>query len=137
MEVVDAVNYRRALVAKHSPKNQCFARQDELLVPAGSQDKMRGKLPKDDHFFVGVESGLPSRYGWVRELDNPITLQDLARLKDGDSPQPETIKSCETLLRAAGKYPEDTPMACHFLEVNLPGERSRRLKVHKVVLYRE
>lgn len=129
------MNYKKVLLAKHNPKNLCFAKEDELLVPAGLKDKMQGKLPKDDHFFVGLETGLPSRYGWVKELDDPITAEDLARLKDGGKIEEETVQSCAILLRSAAKLPEDIPMACHFLEVRLPGERCRKLKIHKVIFY--
>jgi len=129
------MNYKKVLITKHSPKNLCFAREGELLVPAGPKDKMRGRLPKDHHFFVGLETALPSRYGWVKELDEPITAEELAQLKDGDEITKETIQSCEVLLRSAAKLPEDTPMACHFLEIRLPGEKRRKLKVHKVIFY--
>jgi hypothetical protein len=127
--------YRKVLVAKRSPKNLCFARQGEYLVPALSTDKMRGKLPKDDHFFVGVETGKTSRYGWVKELDAPITAEELARLREGQVVNQEAIDHCELLLKSASKLPEDTPMACHFYEVTLPGERQRKLKIHKVIFY--
>ena len=129
------MDYKKILIAKHNPKNLCFAKEGESLVPAGPRDKKQGRLPKDDHFFVGLETGLPSRYGWVKELDRPIAAEELARLKDGGQVSKETIQSCEILLRAVAEMPEDTPMACHYLEVKLPGERHRRLKVHKVIFY--
>jgi hypothetical protein len=127
--------YRKVLVAKHSPKNLCFARQGEYLVPALSTDRMRGKLPKDDHFFVGVETGKASRYGWVKDLDTPITAEALARLRGEKTVDQKAIDLCELLLKSASKLPEDTPMACHFYEVTLPGRGQRKLKIHKVIFY--
>jgi len=129
------MNYRKVLVAKHSPKNLCFARKGEYLVPALSTDRMRGKLPKDHHFFVGVETGKTSRYGWVKELDAPITAEELARLRGEEVVDQEAIDLCELLLRSASKLPEDTPMACHFYEITLPGKRQRKLRIHKVIFY--
>ena len=130
-----ATAYEKVLIAKHSPKNLCFASEGEILIPARPGDEMRGGLPKDDHFFVGTETGLPSRYGWVEEVDNPITAEGLARLKEGDAIRPETVNACEILLKSAARYPKGTPMACHFLEIKLPGEESRKLKVHKVIFH--
>jgi hypothetical protein len=127
--------YQKVLVAKRSPKNLCFARQGEFLVPALSTDKMRGKLPEDHHFFVGVETGRTSRYGWVKELDAPITAEELARLREEKVVDQEAIDLCELLLKSTSKLPENTPVACHFYEVTLPGKRQRRLKIHKVIFY--
>lgn len=129
------MSYGKVLISRHSPKNLCFAKEGEILVPAGPKDKMRGRLPKDDHFFVGLETGLPSRYGWVKELDSPITAEELARLKDGAQVKQETVRDCRLLLESVARYPEGTPMACHFIEVKLPGEGRRKLKIHKVIFY--
>ena len=129
--------YKTVIVAKHSPDNLCFAQEGEILVPAGPKDKMRGKLPQDAHFFIGVETGLPSRYGWVKELDYALTAAELARLRAGGKISQETIDFCEILLASVTKYAAGTPIACHFLDINLPGEERRReLRVHKVIFYK-
>jgi hypothetical protein len=129
--------YKNVIVAKHSPDNLCFAQEGEILVPAGPKDKMRGKLPQDAHFFIGVETGLPSRYGWVKELDYAITANELAHLRTRDEVTQKTINYCEILLTSVAKYATDTAMACHFLDINLPGEKHRReLRVHKVIFYK-
>jgi hypothetical protein len=127
--------YQKALIARHNPKNLCFAQRGELLVPAGPGDVMKGQLPEDHHFFVGVQTGRPSRYGWVKELDVSISAEGLARLRSKDVVDEETIHRCEILLQSAAKLPEGTPMACHFQEIRLPGVRERKLRIHKVFFY--
>ena len=129
------MGHLKVLIAKHSPKNLCFSRRGELLVPAGPDDVMKGQLPKDAHFFVGVETGKPSRYGWVRELDTSITAEELARLRGRGEPDEETIHRCEVLLQSAAMLPEGTPMACHFQKIKLPGIEKRKLRIHRVFFY--
>lgn len=131
------MNYRKILIAKHVPKNLCFAQEGEILVPASSMEKMPGrKLPNDHHFFVGVQTALSSRYGWVKELEEFITAEGLAQLKDGDETKDETIQLCELLLKSVTNLQGGTPVACHFAEVGLPPRpRRKELKIHKVIFY--
>ena len=131
-----ANKYQKILIAKNTPKNLCFARDGEMLLVASKDDRMKGRLPKRDYFFVGIESGEPSRYGWVKTLNNPVSAKELVSLRY-PTPAKQDIKNCELLLDAAGKQTDGTPMACHFLEVVAPEGKQITLKIHKVIFYKE
>ena len=51
------MRYSKALIARNSPKNMCYAEDGEWLIVAQSEHAMKGKLPEDHHFFVGVKTG--------------------------------------------------------------------------------
>jgi hypothetical protein len=127
------MSFSKVLVARHSPKNKCYANEGEWLVMAQPEHRMRGGLPKDHHFFMGVESHEPSRYGWVREIEHGIKPIDLAARYNPDPPN-ELVASCGHLLESLSKQKNDTPMAATYLEVGVI-KKVRTLRVHKVFFY--
>lgn len=136
--------YFKILVAKHSPENKCFAEDNELLVVATNKDKMKGKLPKEHHFFVGVTTRMPSRYGWIKEIKEGITSVELAKknyygltkkeIRDEDVDE-EEIKTFEKFLFTLSKEKEGTPMAATYWERGI-FEKKWELKVHKIKFFK-
>ena len=125
--------YDKILVAKKSEKNQCFAEDGEWLIVAQKEHKMIGKLPSDHHFFVGVNSKKPSRYGWVKQLKFKISPIDLAK-KYIENPNIALIESCKFLLDSLKNQKEGVPMACTYSTIGVM-EKQRRLKIHRVFFY--
>ena len=67
------------LVAKHSPENQCFANEGELLVAARPDAKAKLRLRKGAHFFVGLKSGQPSAVAWTKQLNEPMPAEEIVK----------------------------------------------------------
>ena len=128
------MKFNKILLAKNSPKNKCYAENGEWLIPAQSEHRMEGKLPQDHHFFIGLNSHRPSRYGWVATVDIGLTPEELARKYQTD-PTKELIESCELFLNAVKTQKDDTPMACTFSTIGVI-EKRRVMKVHRVFFYK-
>lgn len=129
------MSFNKLLVAKNNPKNKCYAEDGEMLIIAQDEHKMKGKLPEDHHFFIGVKSGMPSRYGWVSDIDYSIDENLLAK-EYTENPSEILLDSCRLLLTSISKYADGTAMACTISEVGIL-EKKRIMKVHKVFFYKK
>ncbi len=127
------MKFKKILVSKHNPKNKCYSDDGEWLIIGQSEHIMKSKLPKDYHFFVGINSKQPSQYGWVASIGFEIAAEELAQ-KYEPNPSKEFIESCELLLNAVKDQKEGVPMACTFSTVGVM-EKRRVLKVHRVFFY--
>ncbi|MEW6608850.1 MAG: hypothetical protein AB1414_15630 [bacterium] len=135
--------FYKVLVAKYSPKNRCYAKEGEILIIATERDKMRGKLYKDFHFFVGINSRTPSMYGWVKEIKDGITPLELAErnyyvLNKKDMPKEiidEEVEKIRNFLSTISKQKEEDAMAVSYTDVGFPPNRKRVLKTHKVFFF--
>lgn len=128
------MKYKKVLVARHSPKNQCFAEDGDWLFVALDGHTIKGGLPEDHHFFISIETGQPSRYGWVAELSTELTAEEYA-IKIDPNPTETLIEFSRRLLEAASKYEIGTPMACTWSTVGIM-DKKRVMKVHKVFFHR-
>jgi hypothetical protein len=126
--------YNKILIAKYSPKNKCYAPDNDWLIIAQEGHKMKGSLPEDHHFFIGIKSRQPSRYGWISTIHKYISSEELAEQYD-PNPTQELINSCEVLLNAINKQPNGTSMACTFSVVGVL-LKERILRVHRVFFYK-
>jgi len=70
--------FKKVIVCQADLAGYTYASDGEWLVPAPKGAKARRRVPRISHHFVGIESGLPSMTGVVRECD-AITAQDYAR----------------------------------------------------------
>ena len=70
--------FSKMLVARHSPKNKCFAEEGTILFVT----PLRSVSPRRSHvrqYFVSTgDKTTKSRYGWVVETP-PFTLDDFIR----------------------------------------------------------
>lgn len=131
-------NYGKMLIGIGDSKLKCFADQGDYLFLANSEDKMRGRLPKEHHFFVSLteEKRLPSRYGVVKRIEVPISAIDLAILdfksmgKEIDIEQID-LEPYENFLKKINTFPEHTPIGATWLEKGIL-KKSKELRVHKV-----
>ncbi len=128
------MKFTKVLTGKNNPKNRCFTREGEWLIIGQDNDRMNGTLPEDHHFFVGVNSHKPSRYGWVTLIKDEIDPEDLAKKYD-PVPSAKLIEDCELLLKAVSSQQEGTPMACTFSTVGVM-QKTRVLRVHKVIFHK-
>ena len=107
----------------------------EMKIVAQKEHKMKGSLPKDHHFFIGVKSGNPSRYGWVSDIDYSIDEIELAK-KHTENPSESLVESCKALLNAISKHHEGTSMACTMSVVGIL-EKKQVLRIHKVLFHKK
>ena len=135
-------NPTKILVAKYSPQNRCFCDDGEILVPANILEKNKLKLPKDSWFFIGIESGKPSRYGWVSELpDINITELVAKHLKYYASNATDEQISLENqnildYLQSVAKEEIGTPMTASFFSRGVITP-NMKLKTHRVIFHEE
>ncbi|MFB7642221.1 hypothetical protein [Peribacillus butanolivorans] len=129
--------YDKVIVGIEKNDIQCYAKRGDILVLASSDDKMKGRLPKEHYFFVSVEDRKPSRYGVIKKATNSLTALDLAKLdyqsrgKDIEDINDEILKEYEDYLDKISKFELDTPMATTWLIKKLSQEKV--LRVHKIL----
>ena len=80
----------RVIIAKHSPKNQCFADDGELLIAAAPSAKASIRVRNRGHFFVGLTTGKPSLVGWTDTPSQSIT-EDQIIMQAQQCPHPELL----------------------------------------------
>jgi hypothetical protein len=138
-----AKSFSMILTARESPRNKCSGPEGHRLVPALRGDSAPFRAKTDEHFFVSIPGRLGNRFGWVTLLPEPITADEL-RVMDLESrgPRPDSGEPAApplewylAYLEAVEKQPVGTPMASHWVQVNLPGAQSRKLRIHKVFFY--
>lgn len=128
--------FHKAIVGIGKPDIQSYAKRGDILISAGPEDKMKGRLLKDHHFFVSVSDRQPSRYGVVKKLKEPISALDLALLsmksQEGDikNIDDKTLEAFNNYLIKINSQPLDTPMATTWLIKSLTN--TKILRVHKV-----
>lgn len=84
----------------------------------------------EGHVFAGAESGKTSKYGWVKESDEPFDLDEFiewTNIRGGHAP----IDLQEILLKALIPLRPDTPVAVDFMPRGLPP--TPVIVVHKVI----
>lgn len=119
---------------------KCFSPKGELLYVASSFDKMKGRLPKDHHFFVGLTGDRTfSRYGVVKKINDPLSVHDLVKLdfKSRNLSIPNLaevdLQPYERFLEKVNSFPEHTPLATTWIEKGVGIlEKKKELRVHKV-----
>lgn len=128
--------YRKTLVGRYSPQNGCRVPDDEFLVVAPGKASVESKSRQKLHYFVGIKSRKRSKFGWVVDLESPITARWLAE-QAGLCSDAMVIAQAETMLEAVEGKASGTPYGCYFVEtVSAEAKRSIRLRVHQVVLHK-
>lgn len=129
----------KILTAKNSPDNRCYAEEGEIMSLGTPGDNIKRKLPKDEHFFVGLTSRQGSRYAWVTTVREPIAPE---RLREMDRESQKSLLGTvheqpselyETLLAAINRFYPGTPMAAGWIDIlGLDVRIKRKLQVHRV-----
>ena len=138
--------YQKILVAKYNPKNLCFANDDDMLIIASEKDKFKGKLPKDDYFFVSINNRIPSLYGWVKDIKDNITAIDLFKIdyksKTGNEfdtnlkIDEKILEFYQNFLEQIDKQKNGTTMVCDWMERMKDYKVQKVLNFHKIVFYK-
>jgi hypothetical protein len=125
--------YNKIIVSRFSPENKCFALENEWLIIADLNGKNKLKIKKTEHYFIGINSGLPSVFGWVYKLNEPISISEY--LNSAKIIVSNEIKiNIEFLLDSISNIEEGKPVACSFRRIGII-EKQDILKVHRVFFY--
>lgn len=125
-------SFNRILVARHSPENQCFAAEGDILTVVP-----REVVPKEsnvEHYFIStVDMKTGSKYGWVKEVESFI-LTSFASKYLPSEPDFRELEHIRTMLKSISNLPEGTPVSADYVLRGVV-EKSMIFTVHKVLFY--
>jgi hypothetical protein len=129
-EMPTATLFERALVARESPQNECFAREGELLAVALAPS---WPTAERSHHFIGAETGHASKYGWVFQLSKPMTISNfMARIERRGLAASEDVQL--KMLEAAARLKIGDAVAAEFVSRGVE-QKVIHLLVHKVIFH--
>jgi hypothetical protein len=126
----------KILVSRPALTRSAYTKDGEWLVPAPAEAKPRKRVRKIVHFFVGIETGLPSEVGFVTEID-PIPFGRYARTI-ADSSVPELARFdrrvASFVLAKIATFPAGTPVGADLADRVGVASKHRELNIHRVIL---
>ncbi|MCP3927952.1 MAG: DUF2695 domain-containing protein [Bacteroidetes bacterium] len=127
--------FSNLLVSRHSSRDKCYAKDDELLVPAPRGTKPKKRIRKSVHFFVGLETGLPNEYGFVQSCE-PITAYEFAKMVRDSGPnglQKFREREASFFLSRLDKIKPGNGVGTYFIEITGLTSKREEIKVHKII----
>jgi hypothetical protein len=129
------LQFQRVLVAHHSPQNNCFAAEGDVLYPPVSKKKVL--RPGTDYYFHSADYPQNrSKFGWVKCSEHPFTLEAFISEHSKIDRSPEQYELLRELLSAIAKLPERTPVAGSYFRRGIENPHIE-LDFHKVFFYPE
>lgn len=127
--------YNKALFSDSEYSEYNYTNDNELLIPAPFGFKSKKRTRKSTHFFIGMESQLPSEIGFIREIE-PINSKSFAKkIRDlkinGFTNFSE--READYYLSRIDRLDIDKPMASYFMEKNGIGGKKTELRIHKII----
>lgn len=127
--------YTNFLISRHSKKNNCYSKEGELLVPAPKGAEALKRVRKSVHFFIGLETSLPSEFGFVQNI-GAVTAKEFAK-KVRESGQKNLQlfleKEAAFYLSRLEKLKQGNGVATHFSKITGLTSKREELKIHKVI----
>jgi hypothetical protein len=126
--------FSKILVARHSPKNKCYADDGVVLFV-----KPLPSVPPKDHvghcFLSTSDQTTKSQYGWVAGTE-PFDLDDFIRDHlDGRSVNEAERAHLEVMFKAITKLNPETPVAVTYSARGI-GSKRMELTVHRVFFHK-
>ncbi|WP_013627098.1 DUF2695 domain-containing protein [Rubinisphaera brasiliensis] len=128
----------KILIAKEGIGKNNHAHDAEWLVPAPFDVKPRKRIRKSVHFFVGVESGLPTEIGFVTSI-KPIAIGRFAQtIRSSKASELQMFDNnvAAFLCQKIAKLADGTPVGVDILERVVVASKHQELNVHRVFLRR-
>jgi hypothetical protein len=124
--------YTKLLIARYSPSNGCYVRDDAVLSVTAKKDvKQKDHV---SHYFVDSESKtLKSRYGWVKTVES-FRLDDFLRTYEGSDLDDIESSHIKIMLRSIQDLPDGTPVAATYSQRGLE-KKEMAFTVHKVFFH--
>ncbi|MHB9132927.1 MAG: hypothetical protein ACYDBB_17820 [Armatimonadota bacterium] len=113
--------YTKIIVAHHSPKNRCHARNGDVLIALPRVVKaLPTRKPVHyhvEHSFVSArDQSKQAVYGWVKEVA-PFTIEEfIARYlpRQASDLSKDELEHISILLRAANRLPVDSVVVAEY-----------------------
>lgn len=127
--------FSNLLVSTHSERNNCYSKEGELLVPVPKGAKPKKRVRKSLHFFVGLETGLPSEIGFIKTSSSISPLQFAKMVRDSGQKDLKSFKEREAafFLSRLERLKEGNAVGTHFSEITGLTSKREELRVHKVI----
>lgn len=128
--------FTKILKATDNCIKNCYAENNELLIPAPFGAKPRKRTRKSVHFFIGLKTGFPNEYGFVSET-KPITAKGFAKIiRDSENPDllNFTEKEADFYLTKLENLKIDTPVGTHFMEKSGLTGKGEEIRIHKIII---
>ena len=131
---------KKIIIARRDDQLKCFADDGEILIAASPKETSDVKLRKADHFFIGINSGQLSLYGWVEEAPKEITIDKI--IKDIFKSQSrkyigkdkgEIRKQVKFTLESLKNIPIGVPVVTDFKEKSFM-DKNLVQKIHRVFI---
>jgi Protein of unknown function (DUF2695) len=126
----------KILVSRPALTRSAYTKDGEWLVPAPADAKPRKRVRKLVHFFIGMETGLPSEVGFVADVD-PIQVSRYAHAVASSS-VPELARFdrlvASFVFAKIAKFPIGTPVGIDISDRIGVASKHRELNVHRVYL---
>ena len=116
---------QKIVLGKYSPENFCFTDNGESLVVAPLNSPRPSWLKEGEWYFLGKDSSMPARYGWV--------AQGSRSKIEGDSEYRKLLVKQYTDIEG---LTDGTPVACGWFERGVINRR-KEFEVHKVFFYED
>jgi hypothetical protein len=128
----------KILIAKEGIGKNNYAHDAEWLVPAPFDAKPRKRIRKSVHFFVGIESGLPTEIGFVTSIE-PMAIGRFAKtIRSSKSPELQLFDNnvATFVCNRIAKLADGTPVGVDIMERVGVASKHEELNVHRVFLRR-
>ena len=128
----------KILVAKEGIGKNNYAQDAEWLVPASFDAKPRKRIRKSVHFFVGVESGMPTEIGFVASIEPMAIGRFTQTVKSSNIPELQSFDNnvAAYVCQKIAKLADDTPVGVDIAERVGVASKHEELNVHRVFLRR-
>jgi hypothetical protein len=127
------VKYEKILVARHSPENKCFADEGAILILKPKKISINNGHVSH-HFLDHRDGKTKSRYGWVKLLAEPITLDQFITKYLHEANDLDLIEHNKVMLNSIQKYNPEVPIAVTYSERGVE-KKHMDLTVHKVFFH--
>ena len=126
------------LVARVGIGKNNYASDGEWLVPAPLDAKPRKRVRKSVHYFVGLDSGLPTEIAFIQSIE-PITLDNLTQ-KIRESTIAE-LQNCDDRLagfiaQKIAKMADGAAVGTDIMDRVGVASKHKELTIHRVILRR-
>ena len=128
----------KIIVSRTGVGRNTHTKDGEWLVPAPLDAKPRKRVRKSVHFFIGIETGLPTEVGFITAVE-PITIARFAHTIT-NSPIPELHgfdrRVASYVFRKIAGFPDGTSVGTDIVERVGLALKHRELSIHRVIFRR-
>lgn len=128
----------RILVARTGIGRNNYATDGEWLVPAPLDAKPRKRVRKSVHYFIGIDSGLPTEIGFIQSIE-PIAINELTQMICNSSIA--ELQNCDARLagfiaKKIANMADGAAVGTHIMDRVGVASKHKELTIHRIILRR-